>query len=116
METQVQNENEKVPTSHVRFTASEYKRVQKMVQATGLSIPDLLKKALLSRKDLEQPLYGPEDVKTIMTELRRQGNNINQIAKAVNSGLRHGWNESFNSVVRAYADIRHLITKKCHCL
>lgn len=94
----------------VRFSEHEYNRLLKMKATTGLSIPDLLKKALFNRMDLERPLLSPDDVSKIMEELRRQGNNINQIAKQINSGLLKGWNHSFNSFVRAYQDIRHLIS------
>ena len=97
-------------SSHVRFTEYEYNRLQKMKMTTGLSIPDLLKKALFNRMDLERPLLNPDDVSKIMEELRRQGNNINQIAKQINSGLLKGWNHSFNALVRSYQDIRHMIS------
>ena len=97
-------------SSHVRFSEQEYARLQKMKATTGLSIPDLLKKALFNRMDLERPLLSPDDVARIMEELRRQGNNINQIAKQINSGLLKGWNQSFNALVRSYQDIRHIIS------
>lgn len=109
-DSKIKSERKKTPSSHVRFSDNEFKRVSKMKQVTGRSIPDLLRAALLSRMDLERPLLSKEDVLIIMTELRRQGNNINQISKQVNSGLSNGWNQSFNSLVKAYVDIRHLIS------
>ena len=99
----------RLASSHVRFTEVELKRVQKMSQTTGLSIPDLLKKALFDRMDLERPLFSPEAVQELMTELRRQGNNINQISKKVNSGLMSGWSKEFNNLQRAYYDLRHIV-------
>lgn len=104
------NSGERGPATCVRFTKDEYKRVNKMKQTTGRSIPDLLRSALLNRMDLEKPLLGKEDVAVIMTELRRQGVNINQISKQINAGLLNGWNQSFNALVKAYVDIRHLIS------
>lgn len=101
----------KIPSTHVRFTEKEFLIIQKMQQTTGLSFPDLLKKALFRRVDLIQPLLSEEAVEKIMVELRRQGNNINQIAKQINSGLAHGWNQAFNGFVRAYVDIRHIISE-----
>lgn len=100
----------RLPSSHVRFSETELIRIQTMQQVTGLSIPDLLKKAVFKRHDLERPLFSKEDADRIMSELRRQGNNINQIAKQINSGLMAGWSQSFNSLVKGYVDLRHMIS------
>lgn len=109
-EDQIKTEPKKLPSSHVRFTEKELLIVQRMQRETGLSVPDLLKKALFRRVDLVRPLLSKDDVERIMVELRRQGNNINQIAKQLNSGLSQGWNQSFNSLVSAYVSIRHMIS------
>ncbi len=103
-------EPKKLPSSHVRFTEKELVIVHRMQKDTGLSIPDLLKKALFRRVDLVRPLFSKEDVDRLMVELRRQGNNINQIAKHINSGMQQGWNQSFNSLVSGYVSIRHMIS------
>ncbi|MBX9766407.1 MAG: MobC family plasmid mobilization relaxosome protein [Bdellovibrionales bacterium] len=103
------SDKKKIPSSHVRFSEVEYKVIQKMVQATGLSVPDILKKAALKRMDLLQPMFGPEEAARFMTELKRQGNNINQMAKAVNSGIMSGWSQGFSSLVQGYVDLRHMI-------
>lgn len=100
----------RLPSSHVRFTESELAMVKKMQEASGLSIPDLLKKALFRRTGFERPLFSKEDAERIMVELRRQGNNLNQIAKQINSGLMTGWSQSFNALVRGYVDLRHMIS------
>ncbi len=105
------SKKKRLPATCVRFSEKELEIVQKMQQTTGHSIPDLLKKALFRRMDLVRPLLSKEDVDRIMTELRRQGNNINQITKQINSGLMNGWSQAFNSVVRAYVDIRHIISE-----
>ena len=107
----VNYKKKRLPSSHVRFSEKELEIVQKMQQTTGHSIPDLLKKALFRRVDLVRPLLSKEDVDKIMIELRRQGNNLNQITKQINSGLMNGWSQSFNSLVRAYMDIRHIISE-----
>lgn len=107
---EVNSKKKRKPATCVRFTENEFKRVERMVQATGLSIPDLLKGALFERVDLVQPLLFPEVAQQLVLELKRQGNNINQIAKEVNSGLRHGWTPAFNNLVRAYMDLRHVIS------
>ena len=80
----------------VRFTESEYKRIQKMKQALGLSIPDILKQNTFSRLDLENPLFSREEADRFLAELKRIGNNVNQVAQKINSGLMSGWSQSFN--------------------
>ena len=95
---------------YVRMSPNEYKRLQVMVKATGLKASELFRRALFSRMDLEQPLFTPEQAKNFETELRRQGNNINQIAKQFNAGLMNGWSQPLNSLVRAYVDLRHMLT------
>jgi hypothetical protein len=92
------------------MSAAEYKRLQSMVKATGLKAPELFRRALFSRMDLERPLFTPEQAKNFEAELRRQGNNVNQIAKQLNAGLMNGWSQSLNSLVRAYVDLRHMLT------
>lgn len=96
--------------TNVRFTEKEYALIEEAQRETGLSIPDLLKKAFFKHRTLLRPLLTKEQVDQVMSELRRQGNNLNQIAKQINSGLREGWNPSFNAMTKGYVDIRHLIS------
>ena len=74
----------------VRIDATEHQRIKKMIAATGMSGPELFRRALFARMDLERPLLTPEQAKSFETELKRQGNNINQIAKKINMGLMAG--------------------------
>ncbi len=98
VENDVEKKNKRSPSSCVRFSESEYKRIQKMTAALGLSIPDILKQNTFNRLDLECPLYSREDADRIIVELKRIGNNLNQIAHKVNSGLMTGWSQSFNAL------------------
>jgi hypothetical protein len=101
------NEVSTRPVCYVRMSPVEFKRLQTMIKTTGTSAPELFRKALFHRMDLERPLFSPDQAKAFEIEIRRQGNNINQIAKSVNSGLMNGWSQSFNSLVRVYVDLRH---------
>jgi hypothetical protein len=94
---------------YVRLTEEEYKRIQTMVASIGITAPEIFRRALFDTINFVQPLFSKQDTKEIMTELSRQGNNINQIAKKVNSGFATGWDQSFNNMVRAYMDLRHFI-------
>lgn len=96
------------PVCYVRMSQEDYARVQKMCEATGESMPELFRKALLKRKDLEQPAMKPDDVHEIKVALNRLGGSIHQIAKHLNFGGRDGWNISFNQFTRAVADLRHM--------
>lgn len=104
------NERKKEPRTNVRFTAKEYEQIEKAQRETGLSIPDLLKKAYFKHAHLFRPLLTKEQVENIMVELRRQGNNLNQLTKQVNSGLRSGWNQPFNALAKGYVDLRHKLS------
>ncbi len=96
------------PVCYVRMSPEDYARVQKMCEATGESMPELFRKALLKRKDLEQPALSKEDAHEIKVGLNRLGNNVNQIAKHYNAGERPGWNDSWNKFYVAVIDLRHL--------
>lgn len=107
MENAVENKTKRLPASCVRFTESEYKRIQKMKLALGLSIPDILKQNTFNRFDLENPLFTREDADRIIAELKRIGNNLNQIAHKINSGLMTGWSQSFNGILSEIVSLRH---------
>lgn len=107
---QGEKRNTRAQATCVRFSDQELARIHKMKQATGMSFPILLKKALFSRMDLERPLFTREDADRILLELRRQGNNLTQIGKKVNSGIYRGWNQSYNNMMTAYWKLRETIT------
>lgn len=98
---------------YVRMTDSEYKRLQKMMATTGEKGPELFRKALFSRTDLESPLMPLEDIRQLKVEMNRQGNNINQMTRQMNQDARIGWNASFDGFRRDYASIRNLILRNC---
>ena len=95
------------PSSHVRFTEIEYKRIQKMKQTLGLSIPDILKTNTFNRFDLESARYTREDADRIIVELKRIGNNVNQVVHKINSGLMTGWSQSFSAFLAEIVRLRH---------
>jgi len=86
--------------ANVRFTEEEYARLKEEVSLSGLSIPRLLKDAHFRRQPLKLFL-SPEDRKAAFSEIRRIGNNVNQIAKRVNSGLLDGWYPEFQAATQS---------------
>ena len=93
------------PVCYVRMSPIEYKRLQTMIQATGITAPELFRRALFHRMDLERPLFSPDEAKSFGTELKRQGNNINQIAIKINSGLMNGWSQALAGIYNSYAKL-----------
>jgi len=116
-ERMTQNQAQDVPTRfafYIRVTESEYARVKTMCDSTRCTAQDLFKKALLGRVNLEKPIYlfTPEATQEIKTDLSRIGNNVNQIAKKVNSGLMQGWSTALNGVYRALLDLNAKLEAK----
>ncbi len=70
----------------VRFSAEEYLILKKDELLIGKSIPWLLKTAYF-KNGIAPPLLDAETRRAVRRELAYIGNNINQLAKNVNSGL-----------------------------
>ena len=70
---------------HVRLTESQKERLDKDSKITGSSIPDLLRESYFKRLPLKL-VFDKDGESKFLAEFRRIGNNINQLAKAANSG------------------------------
>lgn len=92
----------------VRFTDDEYERITEEARLSGESIPGILKTSHFSGKKLKL-LFDKEDAHTLCSELRRIGNNVNQIARRVNSGALEGWYDEFTSVSQKITEMCHKI-------
>ncbi len=101
--------NRKIPSAHVRFSDDEYQKLEEVQKLTGLSIPVLLKKAFFQRKN-PQVLLPEAERKAWFQELRRIGNNINQIARRVNSGLFDGWYPDIQELAKKLAAMELMVT------
>ena len=64
-----------------RVTAEEKKLIDEKIKASGLTMT-----AFIIRAITDQPVVSIPDVGEILTELKRQGNNLNQLARANNFG------------------------------
>ena len=84
--------------SFVRFSEDEYKKIKEDSKTLGKSIPTLLRTNYFKGK-IESPTFIKEDAEKILTALSRIGNNLNQIAKKVNSGFREGFQDSLSKVI-----------------
>ena len=74
-------------TLTIRLTNSETERFERNAKRAGRSITDYL--VLLA---LETPIHVAEDVKPLLIELKRIGNNLNQITAKINAGAFRSYN------------------------
>ena len=79
-------------TLTIHLTSAEKERIERNAKRAKQSITDYI--VLLS---LETPIHVAEDVKPLLIELKRIGNNLNQIAAKINSGVFHSYD--FQDVV-----------------
>jgi len=76
--------------SHIRFTQKQYEQLQKDCALYKQSIPERMKEDYFGKPPI-QPFYPYEDALAHLTELKRIGNNVNQIARQINAGIREGF-------------------------
>lgn len=94
--------------STVRFTEEEFAQLKSDVEISGLSIPRLLKLSHFTKKKLSL-LLTVEERHQVCSELRRIGNNVNQIAKRVNSGVLEGWYSEFQSALKSISELQQML-------
>ena len=72
----------------IRMTDEEYETVKKQVAKSGMKQQEYLIKAVT-----QKPIINTDGVKEIIPELKRIGNNLNQIARRCNEGYEVTHNE-----------------------
>ena len=70
----------------LRLTPDEFALLKEQSERTGRSMSDLIRAAWKKMRIVELP---PADFSETVVQLRRIGNNLNQIARAVNAGEVH---------------------------
>ena len=98
-------------SSHVRFTDAELRQIERDEVVRGLSIPALLKEAYFGGRPVTI-LLTQEDRKEIVTELCRQGNNLNQITRRANAGIIGNVQQELASIGRALTGMMVLLNGK----
>lgn len=66
----------------VWLTEEEYQRLINKVQKSKLSQSDYIRKSIL-----EKDIIVIEGIKELLVQIKKIGNNLNQLTKAVNSGI-----------------------------
>ena len=74
-------------TLTIRLTEKEYDAITKKAHRSGMSITNFLVAATE-----QMQIYVAEDTKPLVTELKRIGNNLNQITAKINAGIFHSYN------------------------
>ena len=83
--------------AYVRFTPEEHSKIRKLAQMYGKTLPELLKECFFKNPP-QQPSLSAEDARAMFISLNRIGNNVNQLARRVNSGFREGFIAAFDDV------------------
>ena len=93
----------------VRFSDPQYRRLIAEARILGISVPTLLRNSYF-RKMPVKILMDHADRNTIFTQLARIGNNVNQIARKVNTGFHEGWHKEFSEAVQVLINLeRYLV-------
>ena len=92
-------------TLTIRLTEQEYDTILRKTLRSGMSMTDFL---IASTEQTQ--IHVAEDMKPLVTELKRIGNNLNQITAKINAGIFHSYN--FQEVIdlqRAiYEEVRRI--------
>jgi len=97
--------------SLIRWTDDEFTRITDKADKSGLAVAAFMRAAALGSPGPRAQRRPPADHKAlrqILGELGRIGNNINQIARALNSGEKASLPD-LQQALRAYVDIRNRI-------
>ncbi len=85
-------------TLTIRVTEKEKEAILMQAQKAKMSLTDYLVTAARNAK-----IYVPEDLKPIVTELKRIGTNLNQITTKINMGVFKSYN--FSEVIEGQRKI-----------
>ena len=90
-------------TLTLRLTEQEYDTIGRQPLRTGMSITDFLVTAAQQTQ-----IYVAEDTRPLVIELKRIGNNLNQITAKINAGIFRSYN--FQEVI----DLQRAIYEEVH--
>ena len=88
----------------VRLTDEERVLLQKLVFESGMTQQEYMRKAILDKE-----IVNYDGIRGLTLELKRVGNNLNQIAKALNSGGRHDYDVPLNNCLKGLEEIWQLL-------
>lgn len=110
MEKEKKTPNRKRPVQvKVRMTEEEAAAFQQKLLASGMTSQEYLLKCVLNK---EINVIDKELLKNLMIELKREGNNLNQIAKNLNEhGTEYGLKETQKELENTWQLLRQFLAK-----
>jgi hypothetical protein len=102
------NETKSKYAACVKLTIKQYNILKEASVHTGRSIPELLRKSY-SKRPVRTPIVPHKDALSIMRELKRIGNNVNQIAMRMNRGLYEDWHPEFKIFCNEFSRMYQLL-------
>ena len=85
-------------TLTVRLTEKEKRKITEQAQKANMSLTDFIVSATNNVL-----IVAPEDLKPAVSEMKKMGNNINQIARKINSGVVRSYN--FHEMIKKQDEI-----------
>src|SRR5689334_2033248 len=82
---------------YVRFNPEEHRWLEEDEKRTGKTGSALLKEAYFGRKPTAV-LMKDEDKNYLCIQINRIGNNVNQVAKRINSGFAQGFEQDLETI------------------
>lgn len=89
----MQNNRKRAETLTIRLTKAEKEIIKKKAIKAQLSVTDFL-----VATSLRTEIHVAEDIKPLLIEMKRIGNNINQITMKINAGAFHS--ADFSEVIQ----------------
>ena len=90
----MENKRKRSETLTIRVTEKEKQYIKKRAEKAGLSVTDYI-----VRLSLETPIFIPVNMQPFLLELKRIGNNLNQITQKINVKVFHSYN--FEEFIKA---------------
>ena len=82
---------------YIRLNQREHDRLQKDVLKSGKKATTLIKKAYFDQNPVVLLMSDP-DRDHFFSEINRIGNNVNQVAKKLNSGFAYGFHQDLETI------------------
>lgn len=89
----MKDNRKRAETLTIRLTSKEKEMIQKKAKKAQLSVTDFL-----VATSLRTEIHVSEDIKPLLIEMKRIGNNINQITMKINAGVFHS--ADFSEVIQ----------------
>ena len=93
---------------YVRLSSVEYEQILRESDVLGKSSPRLLRESHFG-KPSTKVLVSQNDLIILRKDLNRIGNNINQIARKLNTGLLEGWSNKLDLILDEFKTLTNQI-------